>query len=162
MADNDSPIAPSSGWIEEYTADYRYRDSWLTLIFPIMVSPIVYLTWSESGPMVAVAVAMVAVIAAVMAYFEHRTYYIRIAGSAITRGSCFHTFTIRLSNIDLIQLDGRGARGSTNLYLRQNGRCLLKAYWYLDGFDDFVGFMRSYAHIHHVAFKTRNRYETWH
>lgn len=158
---DNNPSDSSTSWVEGYTANYRYRNSWLILIFPIMSLVPVYLVWSEGHSVEAAAVAIVAALSAVMAYFEHRTYCIQIMGNAITRSSCFHSKSFPLSDIDLIQMDGRGARGSMNMYIRRERRILLKIYWYLDGFEDLAGFMRSYAHIHHVAFKTRDRFSDW-
>jgi hypothetical protein len=148
-------------WLAGYTASYRYRYSWLMLIFPALGLMSVYLARWGSRSFLAVIVAIGAEIIFVMAFLEHKTYYIRVTGDAISRGSCFHSKTIRLSDIDLVQVVHAPMASEAFAYLRRHGRILLKIYWYLDGFDDLIGFTREYARHHNVAFRTRDSGGVW-
>jgi hypothetical protein len=159
MTDNSND--QQGNWLTDYTASYRYRYSWLMSIFPALGLLSIYLAWWGSRSFPAATVAIGVEIIFVMAFFEYKTYYIRVTGDAISRGSCFHSKTIPLNDIDLVQVVHAPMAREAFAYLRRHGRILLKIYWYLDGFDDLIGFMREYARHHKVAFRTRDSSGVW-
>jgi hypothetical protein len=160
LSNGDTSRDQVNSWIANFSAAYRYRWTWLILILPVVGLLSIYLAWdSHSGAALAVAIGVEFTF--ILTIFEYKTYYIRVSGTAIILGSCFHSETILLSDIDLIQMDGRGAYGSMNMYLRRNGHMLAKVNWSLDRFEDLTGFIRSYAHLHHVAVKTRDQFRGW-
>jgi hypothetical protein len=94
----------------------------------------------------------------ILVFVEWKTFYIRITGGMIVKGSLLHSKTFPLSDVDLVQVVyGKGQA----LYLLHGNRIALKVFGDLVGFDDLVGFMRVYANHHHVPFMTRHSWGTW-
>jgi hypothetical protein len=147
----------ASSWVDGYTANYNYARSWLMSVFPMLGLLGVYLSWEST---VGLAVAIGAEVLFVLVLFEWKTYYIRLSGDSISRGSCFHGKTIPLAQVDQIQhVDG--GRSEYILYIRHGDKILLTVYQELVGFDDLVGFFREYARHHHIIFATRDMFGKW-
>jgi hypothetical protein len=108
----------------------------------------------------ALAVEIGAEVLSTLVFFEWRTYYIRVSGVSISRGSFLHSKTIPLATVDLIQ-HIYGGRGEQLLRIRHSDRILMTASRGLDGFDDLVGFFREYARHHHLIFATRDDFGKW-
>jgi hypothetical protein len=96
-----------------------------------------------------------------LAFFEWKTYYVRISGGSISRGSFLHSKTFPLSDVDLIQhMDGSGRNGNL-VYIRHGDKILCTVYQELVGYDDLLGFLREYARHHHIIFATRDDWGEW-
>jgi hypothetical protein len=96
----------------------------------------------------------------ILVFLEWKTYYIRVSGDSIAKGSFLHSKTIPLAKIDLVQ-HIYGGRGEHILHIRHGDKILLTVYQELVGFDDLVGFFREYARHHHLIFATRDDFGEW-
>jgi hypothetical protein len=148
----------ASCWVDDYAASYRYAYPWLMLIFPILGMFGIYLAWQSAA---AVAVAIGAEVFFILAFLEWKTYYIRVSGDSIVKGSFLHSKTFPLSDVDLVQVIDGGARSGHLLRVRHGDKILLQVYQELVEFDDLVGFLREYAHRHHIIFAMRDEWDTW-
>jgi hypothetical protein len=147
----------ATSWVEGYTANYHYARPWLMSVFPMLGLLGVYLGWQSTAALV---VAMGAEVIFVLVLFEWKTYYIRLSGDSISRGSCLHNKTIPLAQVDQVQ-QVYGGRGECILYIRHGDKILLTVYQELTDFDDLVGFFREYARHHHIIFATRDVFGKW-
>jgi hypothetical protein len=147
----------ASWWVDGYTANYHYARTWLVSVFPMLGLLGVYLGRQST---VALVVAMGAEILFVLVLLDWKTYYIRLSGDSIRRGSCLRGKTIPLAQVDHLQ-QVYGGRGERILYVRHGDKILLRVYQELAGFDDLVGFFREYARHHHIIFATRDAFGKW-
>jgi hypothetical protein len=155
---DDSAGFESPPWFDAFQASYRYLYPWAMLVFPGLGLLGISTAWFGAHSMPATLAALGAEVVFVLVCIEYRTYYIRIEKGQLVRGSWFHSKSIPLGDIDLVQV----VRGKGKcLFLWRNGRVVLKTNEDLDGFEDLIGFFREYARHHHVPFKGRDRYGEW-
>jgi hypothetical protein len=155
----DNSTGQHGSWVEDYVASYEYGGKWFALIFPIFGMLGIYLARHSEA---AIAVAIGAEVLFILAFFEWKTYYVRIGAGSITRGSCLHSKTFPLSDVDLIQhVYGGGRGGGQFLYIRHGNKILCTVYQDLVGFDDLLGFLREYARHRHIIFATRDDWGEW-
>jgi hypothetical protein len=147
----------TGSWVDSYAASYHYAYRWLMLVFPIFGLLGIYLGRQSAAALV---VAMGAEVLFILVFLEWKTYYIRVSGDSIAKGSFFHSKSFPLAEVDLIQ-HVYGGRGEQLLYVRHSDRVFLAASGDLDGFDDLVGFFREYARHHHLIFATRDDFGEW-
>jgi hypothetical protein len=157
VAEDGGEHGISDSWVNNYDASYQYGGTWAAAIFPIFGLLGIALAWRSE---IAVAVAIGAELLFILGFFEWNTYYIRVSGDSISRGSFLHGKTIALAQVDLIQ-HIYGGRGEQILYVRHGDKILLTAYRELVGFDDLIGFFREYARHHHIIFATRDDFGEW-
>jgi hypothetical protein len=74
----------SDSWVNNYDASYQYGSTWAAVIFPIFGLLGIALAWRSE---MAVAVAIGAELLFILGFFEWKTYYIRVSGDSISRGS---------------------------------------------------------------------------
>lgn len=157
MVSESSDRDPASSWVDGYAASYQYARPWLMVIFPIFGLLGIFLGWQSAA---ALAVATGAEVLFILVFLEWKTYYIRVSGDSIAKGSFLHSKTIPLAKIDLVQ-HIYGGRGEHILHIRHGDKILLTVYQELVGFDDLVGFFREYARHHHLIFATRDDFGEW-
>jgi hypothetical protein len=149
----------ASSWVDGYAASYKYASPWLMVIFPVFGLLGIYLGWQSAA---ALAVAIAAEVLFILVFFEWKTYYIRVDGDSIAKGSFLHSKKFPLSGVDLIQhIYYSGRRSGEYLHIRHGDKILLTVYQELVGFDDLVGFFREYARCHHLIFATRDDFGEW-